>query len=267
MNGDFLATLHLTPPQIAAEQEAWGDVATAIHCTSEAEAQERLAVYRNNVVSSLSQALADIFPVCRQLVGEEFFAALSLEFIQQNLPSSPILSEYGAQFGKFITTFPPLASLPYLSEVAELEYALLSQTLKAEQAVLSTNEIQQQLAAMENPEQSYWSLADNITLWHSHYATGSLYLAHQPDSPLSLSDIHWQQGEYLLLAKQGLWGHCYQLDIPTFQLLRRLQAGDSLENACQAIEPQQLSSTFSQMVSLPIICSINSLASSAQGKS
>nr|BFE90967.1 hypothetical protein GCM10020185_15030 [Pseudomonas brassicacearum subsp. brassicacearum] len=39
-----------------------------------ADPQSRFAVYRNNVLSSLINALADNYPVVTQLVGEEFFS-------------------------------------------------------------------------------------------------------------------------------------------------------------------------------------------------
>lgn len=266
MNSDFLATLNLLPAEEQIAQQTLASVETQINCACAEEARERLSVYRNNVLSSLSQALAEIFPVCQQLVGEEFFNALSREFIRGYLPTSPVLSDYGAEFSEFIADFPPVAQLPYLSAVAELEYELLGQTLKAEEPVLSPTDIQQQLATLDTPEESYWSLAGNIRLYHCRYAVGSLYLAHQPDSPLTLSEINWQESEYILLAKQGLWGQCYRLDAATFQLLQRLQGGASLAAACEDIEPQQLNDTLSQIIRLPVIRSINTLADTTGGK-
>ena len=41
------------------------------------EVEQRFAVYRNNVTVSLTEALAQRFPVIKRLVGEEFFAALA----------------------------------------------------------------------------------------------------------------------------------------------------------------------------------------------
>ena len=42
-----------------------------------ADPASRFAVYRNNVQSSLINALADSYPVVLQLVGDEFFRAMA----------------------------------------------------------------------------------------------------------------------------------------------------------------------------------------------
>ena len=62
----------------------------------------RLAVYRNNVVGSLIDALADTFPVAQELVGEAFFRAMAGVFARQAPPRSRILAHYGEGFAEFI---------------------------------------------------------------------------------------------------------------------------------------------------------------------
>lgn len=84
----------------------------------------RFDVYRNNVMSSLVGAMRDGFSVVHRLVGEDFFAAMAAEFIRRSPPRSPCLSHYGADFGDFIAGFPPAASVPYLGDIARLEFAL-----------------------------------------------------------------------------------------------------------------------------------------------
>lgn len=83
----------------------------------------RFAVYRNNVHHSLTQALARRFPVIERLVGAEFFAAMARTFIRDHGPRSPVLLLWGAEFAAFLRGFPPVAGLPYLPDVARLEYA------------------------------------------------------------------------------------------------------------------------------------------------
>lgn len=55
----------------------------------------RFAVYRNNVVVSLIDALAATFPVTLELVGEEFFRAMAGVFVRAVPPTSALLAEYG----------------------------------------------------------------------------------------------------------------------------------------------------------------------------
>jgi hypothetical protein len=83
----------------------------------------RFAVYRNNVVTGLRKALKSRFPVVEKLVGEEFFAAMALAFVQEKPPHSPLLATYGDEFPSFIAAFEPARELPYLADVARLEAA------------------------------------------------------------------------------------------------------------------------------------------------
>ncbi|CAN5283255.1 DNA-binding domain-containing protein [soil metagenome] len=85
----------------------------------------RFGVYRNNVVKSLCDALSDTFPVVRQIVGDEFFAAMAREFVLAQPPTSPVLLEYGEGFADFLSLFPPVDTLPYLADVARIERAWL----------------------------------------------------------------------------------------------------------------------------------------------
>lgn len=84
----------------------------------------RFDVYRNNVMSSLVNALRDGFPVIHRLVGEAFFAGLATEYVREHPPTSPCVVRYGDSFSDFIAGFPPAASVPYLADMARLEYAL-----------------------------------------------------------------------------------------------------------------------------------------------
>jgi len=86
-------------------------------------AAPRLGIYRNNVFSSLIEALGALYPVVKRLVGEEFFSATAREFCQGFPPVHGRLTDYGTEFPGFIRNFGPAATLPYLGDVAELELA------------------------------------------------------------------------------------------------------------------------------------------------
>ena len=85
--------------------------------------QKRFAVYRNNVVAGLIEALRAQFPASERIVGEEFFAGMARVYIETQPPRSPILVTYGDGFPDFIAGFAPAADVPYLADVARLEAA------------------------------------------------------------------------------------------------------------------------------------------------
>jgi hypothetical protein len=87
-------------------------------------ARGRFSVYRNNVASSLTRALEAAFPTVRKLVGEEFFAAMAGVFLRAHPPRSRMLMLYGDDLPGWLATFPPVAHLGYLPDVARLDQAM-----------------------------------------------------------------------------------------------------------------------------------------------
>lgn len=83
----------------------------------------RIAVYRNTVQKSLADVLAAAFPVTQRIVGVRFFHALATDFAVRHPPTVPQLSLYGAGFPDFIATHPQAQELPYLADVAWMEWA------------------------------------------------------------------------------------------------------------------------------------------------
>ncbi|HWA41954.1 MAG TPA: DNA-binding domain-containing protein [Hypericibacter adhaerens] len=88
-----------------------------------APSAKRFAVYRNNVVAGLVEALRAAFPALRRIVGDEFFSAMARIYAAQEPPRSPIMLAYGAGFADFVGAFAPAQGLPYLRDVARLERA------------------------------------------------------------------------------------------------------------------------------------------------
>jgi hypothetical protein len=98
-------------------------VPVAIRGAARRRADRRFAVYRNNVVAGLVDALAQRFPVVARLVGDEFFRAMARVHVTTRPPDSPLMMLYGESFPDFIDGFAPAASVPYLGDIARVEIA------------------------------------------------------------------------------------------------------------------------------------------------
>lgn len=90
----------------------------------ETSVPERLKIYRNNIVGSLTIALLATYPLIEKLTGKEFATHLMRSFALENPPQEACLARYGAGLDRFIANFAPARTLPWLADVARLEWAM-----------------------------------------------------------------------------------------------------------------------------------------------
>jgi hypothetical protein len=85
----------------------------------------RFDVHRNNMAAGLVDALRSTYPAVERLVGEAYFAAAARAYVHEDPPQSPVLLNYGSTFADFLESLPSADSVPYLGDVARLEWARL----------------------------------------------------------------------------------------------------------------------------------------------
>lgn len=88
-------------------------------------AEKRFNIYKNNFYSRLVDALRDTFPAVVRLVGDEFFRFAAQEYAARTPPRVATLLTYGEAFAEFLASFPPASGIPYLADVAKLEFLYL----------------------------------------------------------------------------------------------------------------------------------------------
>lgn len=136
-----------------------------------------LAIYRNHVRISLTAVLRTTFPVVCKLVDERFFAFAAHAYIQANPPVAPCLPEYGASFPDFLAGFAPCRGLPYLADVARLEWAL-----NLAQIAPHAPKLDRAALAAQPPEalpRIVLTFVPSMRLLASSYAIDRIWLANQ----------------------------------------------------------------------------------------
>lgn len=85
-------------------------------------ARRRLAVYRRNVFGAMTGTLRATYPVVERIVGDAFFRHAAETYLRAHPSISGDLNDFGGAFADFLAVFAPAGGLPYLSDVALLEW-------------------------------------------------------------------------------------------------------------------------------------------------
>lgn len=141
---------------------------------------QQLSVYRGSICGSLTAALGEVYPVCRRLVGERFFAAMAGAFVRQGRSHSPDLNEYGEAFGDFLASFAPAATIPYLPDVARLEWAWHRAFYGPDCEALELDVLARGVT-LADPDRVVFRIQKNATLVESPYPVHLIWQANQPD--------------------------------------------------------------------------------------
>lgn len=189
---------------------------------------KRFTVYRNNVFASLTATLSSRFPAVERLVGSAFFSAMARVFIAESPPLSPVLLEYGAELPAFLETFAPVRDLPYLPDVARLEW-LYATAYHAADADSIGPDCLEGLA----PEQilgARFALHPAAAALSSPYPVVTIWEANVTDAaPLPMGpDIG---AEDALVARRGLDVAVMRLGPGAYDLVSALGQGCRLEDA------------------------------------
>lgn len=206
------------------------DPACGVPSFLKGDRSRRFDVYRNNMIVGLLDALAETYPAVRKLVGEAFFRAMAREFARRRPPATPVLSEYGAGFADFVGRFPPAAGVPYLADVARLEWAWLRAYHAADREPLP-------IAALADlPEAATGAvvpaLHPSLRIVRSRWPVVSLWSASIGDASASAVDL--ARGETALVLRPALEVTVRKLPVAGAAFLRSLSKGSSLAEAASA---------------------------------
>ncbi|WP_168190303.1 DNA-binding domain-containing protein [Luteithermobacter gelatinilyticus] len=200
---------------------------------AKAEAGERVQIHQNNVLLSLKAALADNFPVVHKLVGDDFFQALSGEYIRKFPPQSPVLAEYGANFPTFLTTFRGAKDHPYLADMARFERGIIRAARARDAIPLDPAGIEGE--GFAHLEEMVLHFLPSVELFESPYPILEIWRSNQPDyagnDRISLD----QGGSRLAVYRPHLEVLFLRLEAANFDFIRLLKKPKPLGQAVRDI--------------------------------
>lgn len=195
-------------------------------------AEWRMAAYRGSVFGNLRSALRGVYPVTDRLVGEEFFDFAADRFIRDTLSPSGDVHQFGREFAEFLRAFPSAASLPYLPDVARLEWLMHEIHYVAELAPLDLAALAALLA--EDHGDLGFSLNPACRLLASPYPIDLIWQANQSEIA-EPEQIDLDSGTARLLVRRRAGAlETQRLDAGSYALLEQLHAGALFSMALQA---------------------------------
>ncbi|MHB1947652.1 MAG: HvfC/BufC family peptide modification chaperone [Gammaproteobacteria bacterium] len=220
------------------------DNETLLHIQSSTHltAKEQLTIYRHSIHGALQKVLTDIFPVCCKLVGKEFFIAMSDVYIARTDSISPDIGNYGHKFPEFIASFPPAQTLPYLADVARLEWAWHRILSAPESGKLDFQQLSQHIES--DNDKIIFILPCESFLLSSEYPIHRIWEVNQEtyegDQTITLME---NERYYFFVFRQGLIMRIDVISHDEWQILTWIQSGLTIAQVCEQanIESPELS--------------------------
>ena len=201
-------------------------------------AHERIGFYRNNVISNFRQTLRAVYPVIERLVGARFFDHAADGYMRAYPSASGDLNRYSEAFADFLDTWPPARELPYLADVARLEWLVEESFHAADRESLRPSD----LAVVPPDRQALltFDLHPSCRLLASAYPIHRIWQANQPDAPGDAAVDLAQGGVFLLVRRHGHEVVIEALDHGGFCMFSQFAAGRSFDDAlCCAVSAQE----------------------------
>jgi hypothetical protein len=192
-------------------------------------ASARLAIYRHHVFTSLTAALEATYPVVCRIVDRRFFGWAADRYVRAHPPAGPCLFEYGGDFPAFLARFPACAHLPWLPDVARLEWAM-NVALHAADAVALEPET---LRALDPHAVARMTLRfePSVTLLESAWPIDAIWRANQAEAD---GVVDLGVGEARIEVRRMGDGVVFRgLSAGTFAFRAALASGKTLEDAVE----------------------------------
>jgi len=193
------------------------------------DVDRRLAVYRGNLLGTATHALAAAYPVIAKVVGGEFFEAMAREYARYSPSTSGDLNQYGVRLPEFLERFAPVRELPYLPDLARLEWAVHRAHYGADVDPLDV----MRLVAVAPAQQSDLRLRLNplCALFESPYPLARIWEVHQNDYTGEFS-VQFENGPFhALVLRPRFRAHAVAIGPGEYVLLCRIAAGATLSDA------------------------------------
>ncbi|HEX5043811.1 MAG TPA: DNA-binding domain-containing protein [Candidatus Polarisedimenticolaceae bacterium] len=186
--------------------------------------ERRWAIYRNAYTVRLAEAIESDYPAVARITGAHVFAELCHRFLTACPPYSYDIGRAGERLPDYLQSDPLATDLPFLSDLARLELALVQAMVSPDHEPLRWGEVEAMPAERfaETPQ----SLAPATILLDSPWPLAALWLAKdQPDHAVDIPLAG--HPSVILVTRQALEPRWRSIDADERAIVRGAQEGVS----------------------------------------
>lgn len=190
-------------------------------------------VYRNTMVTNYRNALAATYPVVRALTGPAFFHGAVDVFCSAHPSTGGDLNVYGGELADFLATYPYAQDLPFLPDVARLEWAI-DETSSAPDTNGSAQDVLAALASVPGDAVCAlrFTLEPSCRLVRSRFPVMRIWQVHQSDGDKRV-DLG-AGADHLVVRREGDVASVARIGGADFGFLAALAGGANLGSALDA---------------------------------
>ena len=219
-----------------------------------------MAVYRNTVFHGAVEALRANFPVVEQIVGEEMFEHVAVDFASTCPPRDPVLALYGAEFADWLTHQKWISDLPYLPDVARVDRLHVECLLAADREPASLEEAIRACRLTNGRIRLHPALRFS---WLSTPAM-SIWLAHQRPVPSEIAP-EWKPEGALFARPSPFVVHAPRIGPAAHRILSGIRLGEtvgaSMAAAARLYPPEDCAAVFASLANLGAFIAPDSIRS------
>lgn len=192
--------------------------------------EKQLSIYKSNVNGAVQKVLAQIYPACMNILGEDYFNQLCRAYRFQYPSTDPDLNNYGEYFSVFIkeqyNVHDELDGFEYLADLASLEWAWHASFYAENDTSFAFDELAKVVASEQ--DKLVFTLSDSFSLHSSIYPVLDIWQANKGNVEENQEFFLPENESYFCISRVEFSPEITLLNNYRYQILKSVSNGLSL---------------------------------------
>jgi len=232
---------------------------TSIFETPNVSRNERLSVYAEAYFSRLLEVLGNDFSTTRKALGDEF-PKVCAAYLELHPSRSPNIENIGARFPTFLRAYPRTSEIPYVHDIADLEWRKIEAFYAPDSEKINLNSLQ------GTPESAWpgatFEIDPSVRLMSFDYPIDSLCEIDDDEKFEMAKESLKKERIFVLIQKQNDWPVVKRVEQNQYLVITSIREGRNLSDILSGLSEVDESTSpevmgwFSQWIQSGLISAI-----------